>query len=345
MSTTGTPLTFIGRVNSSTGYGLVYDSVQDLTWTQLGQFTTVPVTWGTAQYYVSLANTGTYYDVAGGWRLPVIAEMSALYRELPGATGLNKTGIQWFGSGPNDYFNVAHAWYWSNLEVGPGMSYAFNFASGSYEMTLHAFSLNTWAVHAGNLAPAAINEAPTAIPHGLMTINPVTRLFPGHVAGEWSNSSSFAALRADGSVMTWGGGFSSGSGGDSSSVAGALDGNIDVRQVFSTDAAFAALRADGSVVTWGDANSGGDSTAVTTSLDGAIDVTQVFSTQIAFAALRADGSVVTWGDANAGGNSSTVAVALTGAIDVTQVCSTWNAFAALRADGSVVAWGNAVEGG
>jgi hypothetical protein len=34
-------------------------------------------------------------------------------------------------------------------------------------------------------------------------------------------------------------------------VAAALDGTIDVTQVFSTDRAFAALRADGSVVTWG----------------------------------------------------------------------------------------------
>jgi len=272
---TTTTLSFIGRVNAATGYGLVYDSVQNLTWTQLGQFVTNPVTWGTAQYYVNLANTGTYYDVSGGWRLPLAAEMITLYSQLPGGTGSNKTGVQWFGSGPDDYFNVAHAWYWSNLEVGPGMSYAFNFSSGGYEMVLHAFSLNTWAVHSGNLAPAAINEAPTASPHGHLTITATTPLYPGRVAGEWSNSSAFAALRADGSVVTWGGGYFGGSGGDSSGVAAALDGTIDVTQVFSTAAAFAALRADGSLVTWGDANSGGDSSAVTAALDGAIGVTQV----------------------------------------------------------------------
>jgi hypothetical protein len=93
-----------------------------------------------------------------------------------------------------------------------------------------------------------------------------------------SRRNAFAALRADGSVVTWGYGSY---GGDSSAVAAALDGSIDVTQVFSTERAFAALRADGSVVTWGDRaanNYGGDSSAVAAALDGSIDVTQVFST-------------------------------------------------------------------
>jgi hypothetical protein len=125
---------------------------------------------------------------------------------------------------------------------------------------------------------------------------------------------AFAALRADGSVVTWG---DAGYGGDSSAVALKLDGTIDVTQVFSSDSAFAALRADGSVVTWGDAGSGGDSSAVATKLDGTIDVTQVFATELAFAALRADGSVVTWGNASSGGNSSTVAGQLHDVVSMT----------------------------
>jgi Ca2+-binding RTX toxin-like protein len=115
---------------------------------------------------------------------------------------------------------------------------------------------------------------------------------------------AFAALRADGSVVTWG---DANAGGDSSAVASALNGDIDVTKVFSTRAAFAALRADGSVVTWGDAAYGGDSSAVTSALNGNIDVTQVFSNLGAFAALRADGSVVTWGADSWGGDSSAVA--------------------------------------
>ena len=109
----------------------------------------------------------------------------------------------------------------------------------------------------------------------------------------FSTRFAFAALRADGSVVTWG---DSTYGGDSSAVASQINGTIDVTQVFSTEDAFAALRADGSVVTWGELAIGGDSSAVASQIDGTIDVTQVFSTGTAFAALRADGSVVTWGD-------------------------------------------------
>jgi hypothetical protein len=103
---------------------------------------------------------------------------------------------------------------------------------------------------------------------------------------------AFAALRADGSVVTWG---RQSWWQQSAHVATELDGTIDVTQCFRRCEAFAALRADGSVVTWGDADSGGDSSAVATQLNGTIDVTQVFSAKEAFAALRADGSVVTWG--------------------------------------------------
>ena len=164
----------------------------------------------------------------------------------------------------------------------------------------------------------------------------VTQIFSTLVA--------FAALRADGSVVTWG---LSGGGGDSSAVATQLDGtddSKDVIQVFSTGLAFAALRADGSVVTWGNSN-GGNSSAVAAQLDGtddSQDVIQVFSTVNAFAALRADGSVVTWGVDYQGGNSSGVATQLNGtdnSKDVTRIFSNNSAFAALRADGSVVTWG------
>jgi hypothetical protein len=156
---------------------------------------------------------------------------------------------------------------------------------------------------------------------------------------------AFAALRADGSVVTW---ENSNFGGDSGSVASKLDGTIDVVQVFSTGGAFAALRADGSIVTWGGKDYGGDSSAVASKLDGTIDVVKVFSTGSAFAALRADGSVITWGsniDIKYGGDSSAVASQLDGTIDVVKVFSTEAAFAALRADGSVVSWGNSEWGG
>jgi len=158
----------------------------------------------------------------------------------------------------------------------------------------------------------------------------------------FSTLNSFAALRNDGSVITWGTDYG---GGNSSLVTEKLDGTVDVTRIFSTDNAFAALRSDGSVVTWGDFSWGGDSSAVAAKLDGSIDVTHIFSTDSAFAALRADGSVVTWAYYNDGGNSSAVASKLDGTIDVKQIYSTGSAFAALRTDGSVVIWGNSGLGG
>ena len=58
-------------------------------------------------------------------------------------------------------------------------------------------------------------------------------------------TSAFAALRDDGSVVTWG---DNSYGGNSNSVSTSLNG---VTEIFSTDYGFAAIKDDGSVVTWG----------------------------------------------------------------------------------------------
>ena len=68
-----------------------------------------------------------------------------------------------------------------------------------------------------------------------------------------STSASFAAILADGSVVTWG---KPDGGGDSSQVQEQLR---NVQQVQSTVSAFAAILADGSVLTWGEPEWGGDS--------------------------------------------------------------------------------------
>ena len=57
---------------------------------------------------------------------------------------------------------------------------------------------------------------------------------------------AFAAILADGSVVTWG---EPNYGGDSSRVQNQLR---NVQQISATDSAFAAILAGGSVVTWGD---------------------------------------------------------------------------------------------
>ncbi|WP_157845008.1 hypothetical protein [Methylocucumis oryzae] len=40
-----------------------------------------------------------------------------------------------------------------------------------------------------------------------ISITPNQILFPGHTLGEWINPYAFAAIKADGSVVTWGGDF------------------------------------------------------------------------------------------------------------------------------------------
>ena len=107
---------------------------------------------------------------------------------------------------------------------------------------------------------------------------------------------AFAAIKADGSVVTWG---RKGDGGDSSAVQQQL---TAVSSISSTHHAFAAITADGSVVTWGLEGGGGDSSAVQQQLT---DVSSISSAgEGAFAAIKVDGSVVTWGKRDGGGDSS-----------------------------------------
>ncbi|CAE8690100.1 unnamed protein product, partial [Polarella glacialis] len=126
-----------------------------------------------------------------------------------------------------------------------------------------------------------------------------------------SRSKAFAAIKANGGVVTWG---DADNGGNSSAVAPLL--TEGVVQVCGSARAFAAIKANGSVVTWGNAAFGGNSPAVASLLTEG--VVQVCGNDFSFAAIKANGSVVTWGDAAFGGNSSAVASLLTEG--VVQVC-------------------------
>ncbi|WP_457767374.1 Ig-like domain-containing protein [Cyanobium sp. ULC082] len=173
-----------------------------------------------------------------------------------------------------------------------------------------------------------------------VAVTPIPIASPGRTNQENRNLYAFAALKVDGSVVTWGNPLY---GGDSLAVATHL--SSGVTQIFSTASAFAALKADGSVVTWGKSRNGGNSSGVASQLSSG--VAQISSTENAFAALKADGSVLTWGFVVKGfpssGDSSGVAAKLSSG--VTQVFSSQYAFAALKADGSVVTWGWGGGGG
>eukprot|EP00913_Durusdinium_trenchii_P010680 g10020.t1 len=143
---------------------------------------------------------------------------------------------------------------------------------------------------------------------------------------------AFAAICADGTVVTWG---DEGAGGDCSAVGRELRA---VRSVAATKGAFAALLADGTIVTWGDPHFGGDRTEV----DQLQHVQKIYANDAAFAALRGDGTVVTWGSWPHGGSNDHVQDRLH---NVQEICAAESAFAALRGDGEVVSWGTSVLGG
>ena len=95
----------------------------------------------------------------------------------------------------------------------------------------------------------------------------------------FSTNGAFAALKSDGSVVTWG---STNKGGNSSSVASEIDGDKennsdasditqDITKIYSTNSAFAAVRADNKIVTWGYGAYGGDSSSVRSLIDGTLD--------------------------------------------------------------------------
>ena len=72
----------------------------------------------------------------------------------------------------------------------------------------------------------------------------------------YSTERAFAAVLADGNVVTWG---QPGYGGDSSGVQDQLK---NVQEICGSQSSFAAVLADGSIVEWGNQDHGGDSSTI-----------------------------------------------------------------------------------
>lgn len=138
---------------------------------------------------------------------------------------------------------------------------------------------------------------------------------------------SFAALREDGTVETWGDEYM---GSDSRILPPQL--NQCITQLCASDGAFAAITTAGSVVTWGDHLDGGDSSAVCDRLQNG--VVRVFSSGGEFAAVKADGTVVIWGG-NDRSHTEYNSCVLT---DVIYICGGYDGWAALTAYGRVLTW-------
>ena len=179
------------------------------------------------------------------------------------------------------------------------------------------------------------------------------------------NAGAFAALRDDGTVISWG---KDSYGGDSSTVAKLLAGGAS--KIVSTTRNFGALLKSGRFVVWGGFSYNPDpymmsgvadvftspSSFMCVETEGTIGIIsrddryryveanykspfkKVFSNDDAFAALTANGNINCWGDPNSGGNTTTVDSYLH---DVVSVLVGPSSFAAIRDDGKVVNWGSA----
>ena len=124
--------------------------------------------------------------------------------------------------------------------------------SGTWIYTVPATS----ALADGTTAITAVATEPIEEVAILESIS-ISQASPDRTTQEWRNRGAFAALKEDGSVVTWG---RSDLGGDISSVSSQLASGVS--QIFSTYSAFAALKDDGFVITWGPSWAGGDSSSV-----------------------------------------------------------------------------------
>jgi alpha-tubulin suppressor-like RCC1 family protein len=108
----------------------------------------------------------------------------------------------------------------------------------------------------------------------------------------YSTGLDFAALKADGSITSWGRSLYGGTDSPSGSYT----------KICSNIHAFAALKADGSIRVWGGSRI--KSKSAFEDVPNGNGYTNIYSTVGAFAALKADGSITAWGDSRYGGTGA-----------------------------------------
>lgn len=152
----------------------------------------------------------------------------------------------------------------------------------------------------------------------------------------YANKGAFAALRQDGSVVTWG---DRQCGGDHSAVAAEL---VNVKTIFASTnrCGFAALTQDHRLVIW----DMGDASALLK--DKLTQVADFVMRDDLFAAIKRDGSVISWSIVDGSLDELTHGIYSAPEMkDVQSVSMNDAAFAALKQDGTVVTWGSAYHGG
>ncbi len=160
----------------------------------------------------------------------------------------------------------------------------------------------------------------------------------------YSSSRAFAALKEDGSVVTWGGcdyysgwnGYKDPNTNKYVSVKDELSSGVKAIYSSPNGSAFAALKDDGSVVTWGYGYSGwhgykdpdtGSYVSVKNELSSGVK--KVYANAYGFAAVKSDGSIVLWGTNQASAYTEPMEAFKT-------IISNRHGFAALQINGAVV---------
>ena len=148
-----------------------------------------------------------------------------------------------------------------------------------------------------------------------------------------TQNGAFAALKSDGSVVTWG----ILNGGDSSCKSSELQSGV--QKVYGSSYFFIALKSDGSVVYWGGFASGACEdtyfdTNVAPQMTGVVDI---FPNVFGFAALKNDGSVVSYSPLLAEDSNCPYPDLSSGVVDIVP---NRHSFVAIKSDGSAVSWGD-----
>ena len=152
--------------------------------------------------------------------------------------------------------------------------------------------------------------------YGYTAFSNVSSSLSDGVISVYNTDEAFAALKDDGSVVTWG---RADQGGDSSSVSSELAGNVT--DIYPSATAFVALKLDGTIVSWG--------SSYATPPSPVNDVLRLYAGWQWYVALTVNGSVQCWGDGD-GGDCSNVASQLSSG--VTDIIVNWYAAAELKED-------------
>jgi len=156
--------------------------------------------------------------------------------------------------------------------------------------------------------------------------NDVKEQLAGDVKNIFPLHSGFAAVKADGSLVTW-----------PTRIPESLKDQVSsgVQYVCSSEGAISAGKDNGQIISWGNFRDDGYYRYAEVQ-SGPCDepILQICSARGIFAALKADGSVDVWRSFG-GGQVDAIEEDLAG-VQVQQICATGGAFAFLKSDGSVL---------